>query len=632
MTATRPPESPPSGRYLASLTLAAMGVVYGDIGTSPLYAIQQAFHGPHAMELTRENVLGVLSLIAWSLVIVISIKYLMFVLRADNRGEGGILALMALIGPERAAGGRRRAWLVMAFGLFGAALMYGDGMITPAISVLSAFEGLEVATPVLQPFVIPVTIAVLIGLFAFQRRGTAGVGAVFGPVVVVWFVTLAVLGSLQIGREPAVLAALNPLHGAAFFARNGWAGFLVLGAVFLVVTGGEALYADMGHFGRRPIRLGWFAAALPALLLNYFGQGALLLRQPDAAVNPFYNLAPRWALPVVIVIASAATVIASQAVISGAFSLTRQAIQLGYSPRMRIEHTSSEEIGQIYLPAVNWGLMAATVTLVIGFGSASNLAAAYGVAVSGEMVLTTFLLFIVSRQVWGWSLPAAAALIAAFGVVDIAFLGANAIKIPQGGWFPLAVAAGIFTVLSTWKRGREILARRLLERSVPLKVLLGDIAADPPTRVPGTAVFMVRTPETTPPALVHNLAHNKVLHEKVVFLSVVTEEVPYVLLSERIRVEALGKGFYSVIVRYGFMQDPNIPFILEQLHEHGVDVKLEATTFFLGRETLIPTERPGMARWREKLFGFLSRNAARATAFFRIPADQVFEVGVQVEL
>ena len=584
------------------------------------------------MALTRDNVLGVLSLIAWSLIVVISIKYLMFVLRADNRGEGGILALMALIRPERPAQGGGRRWVVVALGLFGAALMYGDGIITPAISVLGAFEGLGIATPALKPYVVPATIVVLVALFLFQRRGTAGVGAVFGPVVLVWFATLAVLGAAQIIREPTVLAALNPFHGLSFFLRNGFAGFMVLGAVFLVVTGGEALYADMGHFGPQPIRFGWFAVALPGLLLNYFGQGALLLRQPEAVVNPFYYLVPHWGLPFLIAIATAAAVVASQAVISGAYSLTRQAVLLGYSPRMRIDHTSSEEIGQIYLPGVNWALMLATVALVIGFGSSSNLAAAYGIAVSGEMVLTTILLFIVSRQVWRWSLPAAAGLCGAFGVIELAFLGANSIKIPQGGWFPLVIALGIYTLMTTWKRGREILGQRLLEHSVPLQVLLGDIAADPPQRVPGTAVFMVRTPDVTPPGLVHNLAHNKVLHEKVVFVSVVTEEVPYVPLNERVQVEALGKSFYSVIAHYGFMQDPNIPFVLEQCKAKGLDIVISGTTFFLGRETLISTERPGMARWREKLFAFMSRNAARATAFFRIPADQVFEVGVQVEL
>jgi KUP system potassium uptake protein len=632
VTAPAAGSSKPTGRYLATLTLTAMGVVYGDIGTSPLYAIRECFHGPHAISLTRANVLGVLSLIFWSLILVISVKYLVFVLRADNRGEGGILALMALIRPDRplARGGRR--WLVLMLGLFGAALLYGDGMITPAISVLSAFEGFEVATPVLRPYVIPVTVAVLVGLFAFQRRGTAGVGAVFGPVVLLWFVTLATLGIVQIGREPSVLAALSPGPGAAFFVHNGWPGFVVLGTVFLVVTGGEALYADMGHFGARPIRLGWFAVALPALLLNYFGQGALLLHEPDAVVNPFYHLVPRWALPLLIVIATAATIIASQAVISGAYSLSRQAVQLGYSPRLRIDHTSSAEIGQIYMPGINWVLMLSTISLVLGFRSSSNLAAAYGVAVTSTMVITTLLLFLVARRLWGWSLLATSALTGLFLVVDLAFFAANIVKVPHGGWFPLVIGAGIYTLMATWKRGREILRSRLQAQAIPLRMVLEDTAADPPHRVPGTAVYMVGTPDATPPALVHNLAHNKVLHEQVIFLTVLTQEIPYVERSERIEMETVGPGFYAVKVRYGFMQDPSIPRVLKQLGEHGLEVALHATTYFLGRETILPTKLPRMARWRELLFAFMSRNALRPTAFFRIPPDQVFEVGVQVEI
>lgn len=610
----------------------ALGVVYGDIGTSPLYAIRECFHGPHAIALTRDNVLGVLSLIFWSLVLVISVKYLVFVLRADNRGEGGILALMALISPHRPLARGRRRWLVLMLGLFGAALLYGDGMITPAISVLSAFEGLEIATPVLRPYVIPVTIVVLVCLFAFQRRGTARVGAVFGPVVLLWLATLAILGLIQIAREPSVLAALSPLPGARFFIHNGWAGFLVLGAVFLVVTGGEALYADMGHFGARPIRLGWFGAALPGLLLNYFGQGALLLHEPDAVVNPFYHLVPRWALPLLIVIATAATIIASQAVISGAYSLTRQAVLLGYSPRLRIDHTSSEEIGQIYMPGINWALMLSAVALVIGFGSSSNLAAAYGVAVTSTMLITTLLLFVVARQRWGWSWLAASALTVLFLIVDVAFFGANILKVPHGGWFPLVIGAGIYTLMATWKRGREILKSRLEAQAIPLRMVLEDLEADPPHRVPGTAVYMVSTPDATPPALVHNLTHNKVLHEQVIFLSVLTEEVPFVDRSDRLELETIGAGFHTVKVRYGFMQDPNVPLVLRQLTEHGLDLAPDATTYFLGRETILASEQPGMARWREKLFAFMSRNALRATAFFQIPPEQVFEVGVQVEI
>ena len=629
---TRDNDGPPSGRYLATLTLGALGVVYGDIGTSPLYALRECFTGPHAIPLTSDNVLGVLSLILWSLVFVISIKYLAFVMRADNRGEGGIMALLALIHPTRPTKRSQQRWLLLTLGLFGAALLYGDSMITPAISVLSAVEGLSVATPVFDRYVVPITIVILVALFMFQKRGTGGVGAVFGPVMLAWFAVLAVLGAAHILQDPSVLAAVNPAHAVSFFARNRWPGFLVLGAVFLVVTGGEALYADMGHFGRRPIRMAWFGLVVPALLLNYFGQGALLLGHPDAAASPFYRLVPAWGVYPLVTLATAATVIASQAVISGAFSLTRQAVQLGYVPRLRVEHTSQEEIGQIYVPSVNWALMLFTIALVLGFRSSSNLAAAYGVAVSSDMLITSLLLFVVSREVWGWRLAPSLVMTASFAAADIAFLGANAVKIPQGGWFPLVVAACAFTLMSTWKRGREILAHRLLEHSVPLQVLLGDIAADPPERVPGTAVYMVRTPDVTPPSLVHNLAHNKVLHEKIVFLSVLTEEVPYVPQSERVKVEALGKSFYSVIARYGFMQDPNIPFVLEQCKAHGLDILVSGTTFFLGRETLLATERPGMARWREKLFSLLSRNAARATDFFRIPPEQVFEIGVQVEL
>ena len=629
---TRNNDGPPSGRYLGTLTLGALGVVYGDIGTSPLYALRECFTGPHAIPLTSDNVLGVLSLILWSLVFVISIKYLAFVMRADNRGEGGIMALLALIHPTRPTKRSQQRWLLLTLGLFGAALLYGDSMITPAISVLSAVEGLSVATPVFDRYVVPITIVILVALFMFQKRGTGGVGAVFGPVMLAWFAVLAVLGAAHILQDPSVLAAVNPAHAVSFFARNRWPGFLVLGAVFLVVTGGEALYADMGHFGRRPIRMAWFGLVVPALLLNYFGQGALLLGHPDAAASPFYRLVPAWGVYPLVTLATAATVIASQAVISGAFSLTRQAVQLGYAPRLRVEHTSREEIGQIYVPSVNWALMLFTIALVLGFRSSSNLAAAYGVAVSSDMLITSLLLFVVSREVWGWRLAPSLVMTASFAAADIAFLGANAVKIPQGGWFPLVVAACAFTLMSTWKRGREILAHRLLEHSVPLQVLLGDIAADPPERVPGTAVYMVRTPDVTPPSLVHNLAHNKVLHEKIVFLSVLTEEVPYVPQSERVKVEALGKSFYSVIARYGFMQDPNIPFVLEQCKAHGLDILVSGTTFFLGRETLLATARPGMAEWREKLFSLLSRNAARATDFFRIPPEQVFEIGVQVEL
>ncbi|HKI95245.1 MAG TPA: potassium transporter Kup [Gemmatimonadales bacterium] len=625
------PDTSPRGKYLAALTLAALGVVYGDIGTSPLYAIRECFRDPRTLPLTPDNVLGVLSLIFWALVIVLSIKYLAFVMRADNQGEGGILALMALVqsDPDHPA---RRRWLIVALGLFGAALLYGDGMITPAISVLSAVEGLEIATPVLQPYIIPITIGILVGLFALQRRGTGGVGALFGPVTLVWFLVIGVLGIIGIAHAPHVLLAIDPLEALRFFVRNGWAGFVILGSVFLAVTGAEALYADLGHFGLRPIRLAWFALVLPALLLNYFGQGAILLHDAAAVANPFYHLAPDWALYPLIGLATAATIIASQAVISGAFSLTRQAVQLGYSPRVSIEHTSSAEIGQIYIPGINWTLMIATVALVLGFRSSSNLAAAYGVAVTSTMVITTFLLYVVARELWHWGYLRAIALTGFFLIVDLAFFGANITKVPHGGWFPLVVAGGVFLLMETWKRGRAILADRLRERSVPLEVLLPDIKADPPIRVPGTAVYMTGNPSLVPPALIHNLAHNKVLHERVVFLTIETMDVPAVSPRERVVVEALDEGFQWVTARYGFMQDPSVPEIFERCRSHGLEVNLAATTFFLGRESLISTPRPGMARWREKLFAVMSRNAQRATTFFHIPSEQVFEVGVEVEI
>jgi KUP system potassium uptake protein len=630
MTEGKKPE--PQGRYLAALSMAALGVVYGDIGTSPLYALREAFHGPHAMPVSQANVLGVLSLIFWSLVVVVSVKYLAFVMRADNKGEGGILALMALLQRNRTTRGLTPRHVVIAIGIFGAALMYGDSVITPAISVLSAVEGLGVAAPGLQGWVIPLAILILGGLFWIQSRGTAQVGSWFGPVMVLWFTTLAVLGITAIVSRPGVLAALSPHYAIQFFLMNRWAGFLVLGAVFLVVTGGEALYADMGHFGVRPIRIVWFALVLPALMLNYFGQGALLLNDPSAAVSPFYRLAPSWGLYPLIILATAAAIIASQAVISGAFSLTRQAVQLGYSPRMKIEHTSSREMGQIYVSGVNTALMIVTVILVLGFGTSSRLAAAYGVAVAGEMVLTTLLLFLLMREVWKWSLVRALAICGLFLVIDVVFFAANALKIPHGGWVPLAIAVGLFILMTTWKRGREILSKRMMEKTVPLKLLLADLAAEPPIRVPGTAIFMYGSADGTPPALVHNLAHNKVLHEKIVFLTVITEDVPHVPEADRVVVKRSGKGFHTVIARYGFMQDPDINEVLEACKENSLDIPIEGTTFFMGRETLIASERPGMAIWRERLFSFMTRNALRATAFFKIPPNQVFEVGAQVEL
>jgi KUP system potassium uptake protein len=613
------------------MSLGALGVVYGDIGTSPLYAMRECFSGIHAIPPTPDNVLGVLSLIFWALIFVISIKYLIFVLRADNRGEGGILALMSLV-HLRDGGDRRIGWLITAVGIFGASLLYGDGMITPAISVLSAVEGLTHAAPVFHKLVIPATIAILMGLFFFQKHGTGRVGAVFGPVMFLWFVSLAVLGISHIVREPGVFAALNPLRGLSFFAQNGWIGFLTLGTVFLVVTGGEALYADLGHFGRRPIRAAWFSIVLPALLLNYFGQGSVLLHSPDAAPKLFYSMAPGWALYPLVALATAATVIASQAVISGVYSLTRQAVQLGYLPRLEVQHTSAREIGQIYIPVLNWTLMFACIALVIGFRSSSNLAAAYGVAVTTDMVIVTVLLSVVARQRWKWKLPLVLLFAATFLTIDLSFFGANIVKIAHGGWFPLLVAGAIFTVMTTWRRGRRILTERIGEEAIVDQTFVTSILRHPPPRVSGTAVFMDRTVTGIPLALLHNLKHNKVLHEKVVLLTIVTEEIPYVPDEEQIQVKDLGQGIYRVVARHGFMESVDVPEMVSSIELPGVNLAPDHTTFFLGRETLIATERPGMAIWREQLFSWMTRNAQGAALFFRLPPSRVVEVGAQIEL
>ena len=619
-----------SGRYFWTLSLAALGVVYGDIGTSPLYAMREAFGEHSGIAPTPGNVYGILSLIFWALVIVISIKYLAFVMRADNRGEGGMIALTALVAPRRAT--TRRAGILVLMGLFGASLLYGDSMITPAISVLSAVEGLKVATPFFEPYVIPITVVILVGLFVVQRQGTARVGRIFGPVTLLWFTTLGVLGLLEIVRHPEVLLAVSPHHAVRFFGENGAAGFFVLGSVFLVVTGGEALYADMGHFGRKPIRFTWFTVVLPALVLNYFGQGALIAESPEAAEHPFFLMAPEWALLPLVALATLATVIASQAVISGAFSLTRQAVQMGYLPRLRIEHTSTREIGQIYVPSINWVLMVACIGLVVGFRESSALAAAYGVAVTTDMVFTTLLFASVALLRWGWPAWRVGLLAAGFLVVDLAFWGANVVKIPRGGWFPLVVAGLIFACMTTWKTGRGILAKRLHATTLPFDFFLGDVEMNPPPRVPGTAVFMYGNSEGTPPALLHNLVHNKVLHERVVLLTVETDEVPTVRDDERLEVQELGHGFYRVLLRYGFTEDPDIPSALERAAEKGLVFKAMETSFFLGRETLIPSRNPGMAMWREHLFSVMSRNARPATSFFGLPPNRVVELGAQIEL
>ncbi|MDQ6892525.1 MAG: potassium transporter Kup [Acidobacteriota bacterium] len=621
----------PRGRYLAKLSLGALGIVYGDIGTSPLYALRECFHGPHAIAPTPENVLGVLSLVFWSLVIVISIKYLIFVMRADNRGEGGILALMSLLKPP-GRGQRNLRWLLILLGIFGASLLYGDGIITPAISVLSAVEGVGIATPAFVHSVEPITIVILIALFLFQRRGTGSVGAVFGPVMLLWFFCIGVMGVAHVLREPSVLGAVNPWDAVRLFIDNPSRGFLVLGSVFLVVTGGEALYADMGHFGPKPIRIAWFALVLPSLVLNYFGQGALLLRNPAAAAHPFYGMVPGWALYPLVVLSTVAAVIASQAVISGAFSLTRQAVLLGYCPRVRIDHTSAREIGQIYVPSVNWALMVATIALVLGFRSSSSLAAAYGVAVTTTMAITTILMAVVARERWKWSVAAAAGLAAVFLGPDLAFFGANIVKVPHGGWFPLVVAGAVFTLLTTWRRGREILDERLRSELLPIDLFLVDVSQGKVPRVQGTAIYMSRTSEGVPPTLLHNLKHNKVLHRQIVFLTVLTAEQPHVPQEQRLEVEELGYGIFRVVARYGFMEDAHVPELLATIRFHGLDFPPNDTSFFLGKETIFATKRPGMAMWRERIFAVMSRNARSATLFFKLPPNRVVELGAQIEI
>jgi KUP system potassium uptake protein len=616
---------------LLSLSLLALGIVYGDIGTSPLYALRECFYGTHAVAVTPANVMGVLSLIFWSLVVVVMLKYHIYVIRFDNRGEGGILALMGLVAMDKSRRAAVRNVLII-LGVFGAALLYGDGMITPAISVLSAVEGLEIATPFFKPYVLPLTIIVLVILFVFQRRGTAGIGAVFGPIMLVWFSTLALMGIRGILWAPSVLLAINPVHAVRFFAANGIHGFLVLGAVFLVTTGGEALYADLGHFGEKPIQVDWFFITGPSLLLHYLGQGALLLRDPAAAHNPFYRLAPSWALYPLVILATMATVIASQAIISGVFSLTRQAIQLGYLPRMQIVHTSRAEIGQIYMPAVNWMLMFATIALVVGFRSSSALAGAYGVAVSLTMIITTVLAYVVARDLLGWSTLTAAAVTAGFLIGDCAFLGANLAKIADGGWFPLVIAAIVFTVMTTWRKGRQILSARLREGALSPALFVQSLRTRQPVRVPGTAVFMHRSSDAVPPALLHSLKHYKALHQQVILLTIATEEVSHLGDEERMTIDDYGEGIYRLTGRYGYMEEPDVPALLARAAESGLRVPEMDTTYFLGRETLIVTKRPsGMATWREKLFAWMMRNAESAARFFRLPPNRVVELGAQIE-
>jgi KUP system potassium uptake protein len=623
-----------SGFHLSAksrLAIAALGVVYGDIGTSPLYAVRQSL--VDFGDMSERAILGALSLIVWALVLVVTVKYVIVIMRADNRGEGGLLALTALV--LRTTGReRKRYFWIMAVGLVGAALFYGDGVITPAISVLSAVEGLKVATPLFDPYVVPISLVLLAGLFVVQRRGTAAVGRLFGPVMVVWFAVLALLGISGISQHPRILLALNPVHGLALVADAPWRGFFMLGAVFLAVTGAETLYADMGHFGRTVLRRAWLGLVFPALVLNYFGQGALLLGNPGALENPFYRLAPEWGLYPLVALASIATIIASQAVISGAFSITRQAIQLGYLPRIEIRHTSEEEIGQVYVPRINSALLLAIVILVVGFRSSDNLAAAYGIAVSGMMAITSGLAFLYIRA-RGWSLALALPLFAVFGIIDLTFLGANLLKIAEGGWFPIVIAAAVFTVMASWWRGRRMLAELRSRDAMPLSHFMDRLNPERPARIPGTAIFMTRDLERVPLALLHTLKHYKVLHERVVMMLVETQDVPHVSDDQRLEIGELGKGFYTIHIRYGFTDEPNVLRALAQCRLSGFHFNLMETSFIIGREKLRPRPRKGrmqLGRWRDQLFILMSNNMLDATEFFRIPPNRVVELGGQIEI
>ncbi len=614
-------------RRLFSLAVAALGIVFGDIGTSPLYAIRECFHGDYGIPITPVNIMGVLSLIFWTLILIVTGKYLTFILRADNHGEGGIIALTSLIRPKKLLR-RERKWFLVALGLFGACLLYGDGMITPAISVMSAIEGIKVITSRFEPYVVPLTVVILIGLFMVQPHGTGKVGAVFGPVIFCWFVVLAGLGLLGISRQPRILLALSPWYAGNFICHNHLHGFLVLGAVFLVATGAEALYADMGHFGRLPIRIVWLFLVLPALLLNYFGQGALLLQDPSLAANIFYALVPDRLMVPLVILATAATIIASQAVISGAFSLTRQAVQLGYFPRLRIIHTSASQIGQIYVPLINWILMVCTISLAVGFRSSSHLAAAYGVAVTSTMLISTVLFYVVAREKWHWRRLYLVPLVAFFLFLDLAFFLANIGKIMHGAWFPLVIGGLVFTLMYTWKKGREILEGQIRKQALDFPALQRLLAAEQPTRISGAAVFLSGNPDVVPMALLHNFRHNRIVHTTVVLLHVATRELPRVPNRQKVELRKLGGGFYRLVANYGYMEQPKIANVFSLAREQGLEIELEETSFFLGREKLTIGDRPAMRAWQAKLFAFMSRNAFDAVDFFAIPPTQVVELGV----
>jgi KUP system potassium uptake protein len=625
-----------------------MGVVFGDIGTSPLYAVKECFspESPHAVAATPEHILGIISLVVWSLLLLVCLKYVIYVLRADNKGEGGILSLLSLA--TQGTVESRKKYLTVLLGIFGAALLFGDGMITPAISVLSAVEGLKEASVFgarptealalaawnhrVENISVLITVLIIIGLFSFQFMGSSRVGKLFGPITSLWFVVLSVLGLINIFHAPGILEAFNPWLGLNFLLHGGWHHFVILGSVVLCVTGCESMYADMGHFGAKPIRIGWFTIVFPALILNYLGQGALLLQNPEAAISPFFRLAPGWSLVPLVILATAATVIASQALITGTYSLTLSAIQLGYLPRTPIKHTSEHTRGQIYIPLANWLLMLICIGLVVSFRSSTNLAAAYGIAVTMTMMVTSVMLTFVASRRWGWGKPVSFALCGLFFLLEACFLVANGPKFPAGGWFPIVIAVIMFTVMTTWKKGRELVSSNLSQSGLDHELFIESIHRRPPHRVPGTAIFMSSTLKRTPVALLHNLKHNRVLHERVIFMTLTVDDVPYVLPSKRVEVEELGGGFYRITGHYGFMQQPNVPRLLRRAKREGLDISAEESTFFLGREIIVPSEKPGMARWREHLFGFTSKIAQQPATYFQIPIGRVIELGQQVEI
>lgn len=624
--------SGPSGlKRFAGLSLAALGVVFGDIGTSPLYAVRECFHGDYGIPVTQVNVLGVLSLLVWALILIVTIKYLTFIMKADNQGEGGILALTSLIISNSRKNGKER-WFLIAIGLFGAALLYGDGMITPAISVLSAVEGVQIIAPAFKDLVIPVTIVILAALFLFQHHGTARVGAFFGPVICLWFIVIGILGFVEIVRYPQILRAIFPWYGISFLLHNHMQGFMVLGAVFLSVTGAEALYADMGHFGKSPIRLIWILLVLPALLMNYFGQGAFLLANPAESHHPFYGLVPSWAMIPMVLLSTSATIIASQALITGVYSLTQQAIQLGYLPRLTVTHTSAKHIGQIYVPAANWMLMLATIGLVVGFQSSSRLAAAYGVAVTATMLISTILFYYVARDLWKWNIAALNAMIGVFMVIDLSFFGASITKLFHGAWFPLVIGFGVFTIMLTWKQGRSLLLQQLKNRTLTVDEFLQSLSLQQPQRVNGQAVYLTANPDVVPLAMLHNLRHNKIMHSDVAFFHFSTERVPRVPNSRKVEVTRLGDGFFKVVARFGFLEYPNIRQVIALANHQGLHFRPEAISFFLSREKIVTGLKSQMSLWRKKLFALMAVNALSATAYYDLPSGQVIEIGLLVQI